>query len=749
MISTKISSQCEDEGQIVCDNEAAYTCRLLPTGFYTTRYLSGDDVCKNAEQPLPASKDTITSTTTPIETKAISACTAAKYESCLAKKEILWTPFILKNEWQKQQGYSGGEGMQMVWDIDWNAADPAVLYLTVDTMGIWKSADGGFSWNRLSLDIPLQGAIAVASDPQNSDIVLAGFSGNVAAGNYETDDDGVYKSSDGGSSWKKVASPYAFTRTKHGKIMYFDTATFDGTKTTTIYVGTPEGLIVSTDAGETWSNAGLSQYEVYGIEDGPSNTLYVATNAGLFSYARATQISTQIGTTLPSFPKDIAVHPTDKNIVYAGVSGGVYKSEDSGKTFTAKTNGMQIKNSAGTALEYPILAVSQQDPTQMYAYPHMMGGNVPYYSNNAGETWQALSGDTEHSLYYGAYYAEPIAFNPSNSNEAITERGGGIIFKLNKGVTEYSGEGYHGASLRDIDFIDEQRQLFCIADYGIFLTEDAGESFTNLNVLKKNGANNCNGVDSYNDIIVAASGEWYSLNIVRSTDFGATWETVQEASSTFEFVRFNPDSPNVVYADEYVSTDYGETWQNVADNYQILAIDPKDSSTVYGIADIGESLKVGKSTNNGKSWQQIGADIPTPKFYDVAIDPFSDTLHLLVAVGFYGIYEYKDGAWSLRGGGKTAANYGLFWTTANYYFVEFDPLIKDVAWTGQYGYGKKGEGVFISFDGGTNWQNVIPNNSKYNEAIDININPRDDTIYLTVPGIITVSLPELCECSVE
>ncbi len=763
MISTKISSQCEDDGQIVCDNETAYVCKLLPTGFYASRSKTNDTVCQSQELiseekekisvKTPVESKTPVSTTppatAPVETEQTPTCTAAEYQSCLAKKDIELTPYILRNEWQKDQGYTGGEGMEMVWDIDWNAANPNILYLTVDIMKIWKSTDGGDSWTRLAPNIPLQGAVNVVSDPKNSNIVFAAFSANVAATNYYTDDDGVYKSTDGGVTWENVASPYHFTRTKHGKIIYFDTTTFDGTKTTTIYVGTPTGLIVSTDGGATWATAGLDSKEVYDIEQGPSNTLYVATDSGLFSYARESKTATQIGTTLPSYPKDVAVHSTDRTILYAGVAGGVYKSTDSGKTFTAKTNGMRTTQyTSSTALEYYIVAISPQDPTQMYAYPHMMGGYVPYYSSDGGESWKAITTYTEQTLVAGAYYAEPITFNPTDSTEAITERSG-IIYKLNNGVASYAGNGFHGAVLLDIDFIDEDTLLFCVQDFGLFKTEDKGDTFSSLNLLRQDGENSCSAVDSYNDIIVASSGAWYNKDIVRSTDFGQTWTTVQDGTASFEFIKFNPTSPNIVYADGFVSTDYGQTWQTISDNYKIMGIDAKDNSIVYGIADLGESLRAGMSSDNGKTWQQLGSDIPTAKGYDLAVDPFSDTPHLLLAVGFYGIYEYKDGVWTLRGGGRDLTNYGLFWTTANYYFVEYDPIIKDVAWTGQYGYGRSGEGIFVSFDGGTNWENVIIENSKYPEAINAEISPLDGKVYLTVPGIVTASLPELCGCSVN
>lgn len=116
---------------------------------------------------------------------------------------VFWEQLPLRNQWQMGQDLVGGEGMQMVFDIDWNPADPNILYLITDTTRVWKSIDRGESWFPVGQDLPVQGGVSIVSDPNNSEIIfLAGAKMATKDSKHPTSIyDGIYRSTDGGHTW--------------------------------------------------------------------------------------------------------------------------------------------------------------------------------------------------------------------------------------------------------------------------------------------------------------------------------------------------------------------------------------------------------------------------------------------------------------------------------------------------------------------------------------------------------------------
>ncbi|MBN2142239.1 hypothetical protein JW711_02815, partial [Candidatus Woesearchaeota archaeon] len=659
-------------------------------------------------------------------------------DSCLASNDSIWTALPITSSWQKNNSRPGGEGMQMVWDIDWNIHDTDTLYLVTDTTRVWRSSDGGQTWNNIGLEIPAKGGASIVSDPTNESIVLVAAS-KMDSSTLSGSAEGIWKSENGGQNWTQVLSSQNYSRSKHGKLFLFDNTSFDGLGSQVIFAGSDAGLWKSDDGGDSWNLIdSLGGEEVFDLEwaSADRTILYVATNESLYSFNSTSNLSEQIGLDLPGVPYDVAVDYEAPESLFVATQGGIYNSSNGGLNFSLTGTGLNA------SLAYRHVTISPSDKNRLFACPHLIGGLYPYYSDDYGATWHIASDvNQEEFVFSGWYYSEPIIFHPQNSLVAITQRDSPMAITTDGGQSwHYSGSGMIGSRLKDISFFNETTMVFCMTDYGLFLTEDGGTSFRDLSLMRRDGLRTCSGVDTNGSTIIASSGGWESQDIVISYDFGNTWGLAYDANSILDHIRYNPSNASRVYADNYVSLDGGSSWNLVADGYDIRKIDPFNDSIIYGMKDLGSTYQVARSTDDGASWTVIGSTLPTADAFDLDVDPFNETLHMLVAGGYHGIYEYKDGgSWTLLASGA-----GLTIDDSNFEFVRFDTRLEGIVWTGQHGFRYHGSGIYLSRDYGTTWSDAMKNLGPYNDAWDISISPFDSKVYLTAAGIWTSSFETMC-----
>jgi len=195
------------------------------------------------------------------------------------------------------------------------AIDPSntqILYAGTNRLGVFKSLDKGNSWNKIG-----GGATAIAIDPTNTQVIYTG------AGT-------VYKSKDGGSSWEEISK---------GVISgYINTIAIDLSNTQILYVGTGDilwnrsgGIFKTIDGGKTWSkvSGGLGDLIVKSIVIDPTNTqtLYAGTEgSGIFKSTDGGNTWTTLNSGLPSQRVySLAIDPTNPNVIYAGTASGLAK----------------------------------------------------------------------------------------------------------------------------------------------------------------------------------------------------------------------------------------------------------------------------------------------------------------------------------------------------------------------------------------------------------------------------------------
>lgn len=261
-------------------------------------------------------------------------------------------------------------------------ADPSLYYAGAAGGGVWKSTNGGQTFTPVfdSQDVASMGAIAI--DPHNENIVWVG-TGEGAPRNDVSPGDGVYRSADGGKTWKRALSlPNALVAS----------IAIDPRDSNTVLVGvlgdpfadsSARGMYRTSDGGASWQK-----------------TLYVDARTGV---------------------SDLAASAKEPGVVYAGmwpyrrtgwssnsggVQGGLYRSTDFGATWAKLTGGGLPLGETGRIG----VAVAPSDPQRVYALIESKQGLL-WRSDDGGTSWKEISANTlinERPFYYTHVFVDPV-----------------------------------------------------------------------------------------------------------------------------------------------------------------------------------------------------------------------------------------------------------------------------------------------------------------------------------------------------
>ncbi len=285
-------------------------------------------------------------------------------------------------------------------DLAIHPSQPSIWYIATAGGGVWKTSNAGITFEPLFNDQGSHSIGCVTIDPDNPLVVWVG-SGENNSQRSVSYGDGVYKSVDGGKSWKNVG----LQKSEHiGKIVV------DPRDSNTVWVaaqgplwapGGDRGLYKTTDGGKTWK-AALTISENTGVTD-----LVLDPRNPDVMYAAAYQRRRHVWT-----------------IINGGPESAIYKSTDGGATWNKLTTGLPKEELGRVGL-----AVAPANPDVVYAIVEAARGKGGFYrSLDAGATWEKRNSQVPSSgQYYQELFPDPADVDTVYSVDVllqVTEDGG-------------------------------------------------------------------------------------------------------------------------------------------------------------------------------------------------------------------------------------------------------------------------------------------------------------------------------------
>jgi photosystem II stability/assembly factor-like uncharacterized protein len=478
-------------------------------------------------------------------------------------------------------------------DFAVNPNNHSEYYVAVSSGHVWKTTNNGTTFSPV---FDKHGAYAmgcITMDPKNNNIVWLGTGENnhqraLGYGN------GVYKTVDGGKSWKNMGLEES---RQIGMIAIHPENTdvvFVAAEGSVWGPGGDRGLYKTTDGGETWN--------------------------------KVLEISEHTGV------NNVLIDPCDPNIMYAtseqrrrhvhtkiggGPESAVYKSTDGGENWRKLTKGLPGGDVGGMGID-----ISPVDPNYVYLIVEAAGKSGGFFrSTDKGESWKKMSDHHSSGQYYNEIFCDPADVNKVYSMETVSK------------VTTDGGKTWErvGLNKRHVDdhamWIDpEDTDHFIIGgDGGVYETFDGGNHYihkTNLPIIQFYRVNVDNTEPFY--WVYGGTQDNNSLggpnrNISRSGVTEGEWVVTLGGDGFFQAIE--PDNPDIVYS----AYQYGNIYRYDKKSGEKTKIKPQPradedtykwnwntpfilsphSGTRLYIA----ANKVFRSNDRGNSWEVISDDI--------------------------------------------------------------------------------------------------------------------------------------------
>ncbi|MEM8524334.1 MAG: T9SS type A sorting domain-containing protein [Bacteroidota bacterium] len=523
--------------------------------------------------------------------------------------------------------------------------------------GVYRTQNGGETWEQVLFVSDSTGAIDLAIHPQNSDIIYAAMWERIRRVNYRQyhgATSGIYRSMDGGDTWEELTNGLPNAPDEKGRIG-IDISLSNPDVLYASYVediGALEGIYKTTNGGNSWTNqkaVGITSVPFmwwFGnlfVDPANENTVYyLGFNAHKSVDGGRSWQRTFSGVHVDQHALCFAAQNTD--FVLLGNDGGLYKSTNAGR------NNIKINNLPIT--QFYTCEIDASEPERLY------GGTQD------NSTMRTLTGAlNDWSIISGGDGFRTLV-DPNNNRYVYTESQYGRFIRSTNGGDNFT-LAISGISNQDrknwntpVIFDPSDASTLYLGTNRLYKSTNRAVSWTAVSPDLTDGGDDGNLVYGTitaidvspveNEVIYVGTDDG---NVWVSKDGGSTWAAIKtnipkrwitnvladpniagRAYLTVSGFRYNSDLAHVFFTE-----DYGETWIDISSNLPDVPVNDivKNSITedLYIATDIGVFISV----DDGISWDFLGTDLPNVPIIDLDIEAEEN---LLVAAT-YGRSLYK------------------------------------------------------------------------------------------------------------
>lgn len=591
----------------------------------------------------------------------------------------------------------GYAGLGRVSCVTFHPTDFNVYWVGTASGGIWRTTDNGVSWANLSdhIEVLSISNIVIPSDYDVSQTIYISTGDKDCAWAFQSV--GILKSTDGGNTWNTTGITYSQNA---NKMVY--KLLMNPLNSNELIASTTNGVYKTVNGGTTW-NTQLSSLVFSDLEYNPQDPsiIYGSTFNGQIYKSINSGVSWTSSYNNSNVSRiELAVSPADPLVVYGigennGLTG-IYKSTDSGSAYTEVFSGttLNLLNGESSGIGeggngWWSLAI---DCSPTDANILLVGGVNTWKSTDGGSSFQIVNhwwGDQVQAVH-----ADKHLLRYRLNGDLFECNDGGIYLSLDNGSSWQDKS--NGLAIGQIYRITSAQQtidetMTGLQDNGTKLLSqgiwsdilggdgmDCAIDYTNSDFQYSSFQNgvfyrtfdhwiSSEEINTGN----AGNGAWVTPmiidpinpsrlyigfdNVMRSDDYGTTWETISSLNSTSKLnciAVSNSDNKYIYISNDdniWKSSDEGVTWTLINQNLPLstnsissILVKNDDENTVWITMGGFNNKKVYVTTNGGASWTNISAGLPLIPVYNIIQNKQSNgSVHLYVGTKS-GVY-FKSG----------------------------------------------------------------------------------------------------------